>query len=197
MTNRTQRRRPTAPKPVRQVARAAGISLRELAMTVLADQPSNAAREHQALMRWLTQSAANANPGADDREVAAHVVARIEEMAEAGDETAKAVLEAQIHDVAMAHARSAIALYGARWVPTAPEVPKQERQDTIAATVLELTGWTSVDDETVQAIYRWLFGDERRSWPGPRCAPRPGCTCWRAAIPARSACRTRTPASSC
>ena len=32
--------------------------------------------------------------------------------------------------------------------------------DAIAATVLELTGWTSVDSETVGAIYRWLFGDE-------------------------------------
>jgi hypothetical protein len=32
--------------------------------------------------------------------------------------------------------------------------------DSIAATVLELTGWTSVDSETVGAIYRWLFGDE-------------------------------------
>ena len=161
MTNRgCSTRRATASKPVRQVARAARMTLRELAMTVLADQPSHAPREHEALMRWLTQSAANADPGADDRGVAEHVVARIEEMAEADDETAKAVLESQIHEVATALARTAIALHGARWVPAAPEVPQQERQDAIASTVLELTGWTSVDDETVQAIYRWLYGDE-------------------------------------
>ncbi len=32
--------------------------------------------------------------------------------------------------------------------------------DAIAITVLKLTGWTSVDAETVNAVYRWLFGDE-------------------------------------
>jgi RHS repeat-associated protein len=32
--------------------------------------------------------------------------------------------------------------------------------DAIAATVIELTGWTSVPSETVGAVYRWLFGDE-------------------------------------
>src|SRR5215831_7191536 len=81
-------------------------------------------------------------------------------MAEAGHETAKGVTEALIHDFAMAMARTAIAMHGARWVPIPPEVPKQQRIDAIASTVLTLTGWPSVDDETVQSIYRWLFGDE-------------------------------------
>jgi hypothetical protein len=51
-------------------------------------------------------------------------------------------------------ARTIIALEGAPWVPTPPTIPKQQRIDSIAATVLELTGWTSVDSETTEAIYR-------------------------------------------
>jgi hypothetical protein len=160
MTNRSRRNRPAAPKPVREVACAAGINLRELAMSVLADQPSPAPREHEALMRWLTQSAVNASPGIDDREVAEQVVAGVEEMAEAGDQTATAVTESLIHDVAAAYARTAIAMHGARWVPEAPEFPKEQRKEAIASTVLRLTGWPSVDAAVVQAIYLWLFGDE-------------------------------------
>jgi hypothetical protein len=159
-STRSTTRRPTAPKPACQVARAAGINLRELAMTVLVDQPSSAPREHEALMRWLTQSAANASPGSDDDEVARQVVVRVEEMAGAGDANAKGVTEILVHDIVTALARTAIALRGARWVPAPPEVPREQRQDAIASTVLRLTGWPSVDDETVQAVYRWLYGDE-------------------------------------
>jgi hypothetical protein len=39
-------------------------------------------------------------------------------------------------------------------------LPKQQRQDAIAAMVLQLTAWTSVPADTAEAIYRWLFGDE-------------------------------------
>jgi hypothetical protein len=81
-------------------------------------------------------------------------------MAETGDATAKEVTESLIHDIATALARTAIALHGARWVPAAPEFPKEQRKDAIASIVLRLTGWPSVDDATVEAIYRWLFGDE-------------------------------------
>jgi hypothetical protein len=57
-------------------------------------------------------------------------------------------------------ARISLALAGALSAPDPPQLPKQQRMDSIAATVLELTGWTSVDSETVGTIYRWLFGDE-------------------------------------
>jgi hypothetical protein len=41
--------RRATPKPVRRAARAAGITVRELAMAVHADQPSSASWEHEAL----------------------------------------------------------------------------------------------------------------------------------------------------
>ena len=134
-------KRPTTPKPVRQVARAAGINLPELAMAVHADQPSSASQEHEALMRWLTLSAVNGNPGLDDGDVAEQVVAQIEEMAEAGDEAAEGMTESLIHDFAVGIARTAIALHGAQWVPEPPELPREQRKDAIASTVLRLTGW--------------------------------------------------------
>ena len=60
----------------------------------------------------------------------------------------------------MQFARISLVLVGAPWVPNPPAVPKQARLDAIASTVIRLTAWTSVDDETVQAVYCWLFGDE-------------------------------------
>ncbi len=161
MTDRVRRRRPTAPKPVRQVARTARLSLRKLAEAVISGQPSDPApREHATLLRWLAQSIANANPDISEGDLAEQIAARLTEMAEAGDETAKAVVEAPVNEFLLAIARTIIALEGAPWVPEPPTIPKQQRMDAIAATVLELTGWSSVPDETVEAIYRWLFGDE-------------------------------------
>ena len=158
---RTRRRRATAPKPVRQVARAARLSLEKLAEAIVAGQPSAPApREHTALLRWLAQSTANDNPGLSEGELAEQVAVRLQEIAEAGDETARAAMEAPANEVFLNLARISLALAGAAWVPDPPAVPKQQRIDSIAATVLELTGWTSVDSETVGAIYRWLSGDE-------------------------------------
>ncbi len=162
MTDRVRRRhRPTAPKPVRQVARAAGLSLRKLAEAVHAGQPSPPTPPaHTALLRWLAQSTTIANPGISEDVLAEQVAARLREMAEAGDKTAEAVMDAPLNVFLLAMARTTIALEGAPWVPEAPTVPKQQRMDSIAATVLERTGWTSVTNEAVEVIYRWLFGDE-------------------------------------
>ncbi len=57
-------------------------------------------------------------------------------------------------------ARIELVLAGARWAPDPPELPKQQPMDSIAATVLDITRWTSVDSESVEATYRWLFGGE-------------------------------------
>ncbi len=78
MTDRVHRRRPTAPKPVRQVARAAGLTLRKLAEAVHAGQPSPPTPPaHTALLRWLAQSTANANSGIGEGELAEQVAARL------------------------------------------------------------------------------------------------------------------------
>jgi hypothetical protein len=87
-------------------------------------------------------------------------MAQLRKLADAGDATATAMLEAEVHERGLKLVPIELALADARWVPVPPEVPKQARQDAIASTVLELTGWTSVADETVRVIYRWLFGDE-------------------------------------
>jgi hypothetical protein len=155
------RRRATAPKPVREVASAARLSLEKLAEALVAGQPTvPAPRERTALLRWLAQSIANTNPGISEGELAEQVAARLTEMAEAGDETARAVMQAPVMEFGLNLARISLALAGALSAPDPPTIPKQHRKDAIAATVLELTGWTSVDDEMVEAIYRWLFGDE-------------------------------------
>jgi hypothetical protein len=161
MNTKQTRRRPTAPKPVRRVGRAARLTLRRLAEAVHAGHPTPPTPpEHTALLRWLTQSMASVNSGISDDELAEQVAAQLQEMADAGDETAKAMMDAQLNGFLLATARTIIALEGAPWVSEPPTIPKQQRIDSIAATVLGLTGWTSVDSETTEAIYRWLFGDE-------------------------------------
>jgi hypothetical protein len=81
-------------------------------------------------------------------------------MADRGDATAEAMLEAEVRGHVLNLARISLALVGGLTEPDPPAVPKQARVDAIASTVLELTGWPSVVDETVQTIYRWLYGDE-------------------------------------
>jgi hypothetical protein len=158
---RPRRRRSIAPKPVRQVARAARLGLEKLALAVVDGQPSPPApREHAALLRWLAQSAVNANPGIREGELAEQVADRLRELAEAGDETARAAMEAPVMELCLNLARVSLALAGALSVPDPPAIPKPHRMDSIAATVLELTGWTSVGDQMVEVIYCWLFGDE-------------------------------------
>jgi hypothetical protein len=158
---KTRSRRASAPKPVRQVARVASLTLDKLAEAVVDRQPPpERPRDHAALLHWLGQSLRNAHPGAARGEVGRIMVARLREMADAGDATAEAVLRAEVEEFGLKLARVSLALAGALSVPDPPAVPKQQRQDAIAATVLKLTGWTSVDSETVGAIYRWLFGDE-------------------------------------
>ena len=59
------------------------------------------------------------------------------------DATANAPLDAAVDEEILKLVQVEIALAGARWAPH-PPVPKQERLDTIASPVLNLTGWTSV-----------------------------------------------------
>ena len=159
--SRTRSRRPTAPKPVRQAARAASLSLEELAEAVIDGQPRpERPRDQAALLHWLGQSVRNAHPGTPTDEMAAIMASRLQEMADGGDTAAKALLEAEVDGAFLNMARISLALAGGLTAPDPPAVPRQERQDTIASTVLRLTGWTSMDEEPVQAIYRWLFGDE-------------------------------------
>lgn len=160
-TTARSRRRPTAPKPVRQVARAARLSLEEFAEAVVAGQPRpERPREHAALLHWLGHSVRNAYPGAPTDELAGIMAARLQEMADGGDATAKALLEADVREHVMDLVRISLALVGGLVAPDPPAVPKRQRIDAIASTVLQLTGWSSVVDDTVQAVYRWLFGDE-------------------------------------
>ena len=154
-------RRATAPKPVRRVARAARLTLREPAEAIIDGQPPRERpRSQVALLHWLSQSVRNGHPGAPLDQLAATMTGRLQGMVDGEDATAKALLNAAVEEEFLKIAQIEIALAGARWAPHPPAVAKQERQDAIASTVLELTGWESVDDETVQVIYRWLFGDE-------------------------------------
>lgn len=154
-------RRATAPKLVRQVARAAHLSLRKFAEAIIDGQPPpERPGDQQALLHWLAQSVRSEHPGASLDQLAEAMAGRLQGVANGGDATAKALQKAEVHDVVMKLVQVEMALAGTRWVPMPPTVPKQQRIDSIAATVLELTGWTSVDSETVDAIYRWLFGDE-------------------------------------
>ncbi len=154
-------RRGTAPKPVRQVAHAARLSLRKLAEAVIAGQPPpERPRDQAALLGWLGQSVRNTHPGAARDELAQIMAAQLREMADGGDPTAQTLLDAEFDERRLKVARIELVLAGARWAPDPPELLKQQRMDSIAATVLEITRWTSVDTETVEAIYGWLFGDE-------------------------------------
>jgi hypothetical protein len=92
-------------------------------------------------------------------EQTAIMAARLQAMAESGGATAKAMLEAEVRGHLLNLARISLALAGGLTAPDPPAVPKPARFDAIAATMLKLTGWTSVADGTVEAIYRWLFGD--------------------------------------
>lgn len=158
---RTTRRRPTAPRPIRRVARAARLSLEEFAEAVVAGQPRpGRPRDQAALLHWLGQSMRNEHPGVPLDELSAIMADRLRDMADGGNATAKAMLEVEADLVGLNMARIALALVGAPWAPDPPAVPKQQRIDSIAATVPELTGWSSVDAETIGAVYRWLFGDE-------------------------------------
>jgi hypothetical protein len=172
--------------------------LEKLAEAVIAGQLSvPAPREHTALLRWLAQSTANANPDISEGELAEQIATRFREIAEAGDETAEAVMEAQLDQFLLAIARTIIALEGAPWVPEPPAIPKQQRMDSIAATVLELTSWTSVDSKTVRRSTAGCSATRRCSWSAPRCAWRPGSRCWRTQGCARCAYRTPTRARWC
>jgi hypothetical protein len=132
-----------------------------LATAIVNEQPPPPRpRDQAALRHWLGQPERNAHPAAPLDQSAATMAGRLREMAASGDPTASAMLDAEVNEAGMNLARVAIALGGARWAPDLPELPKQQRIDAIAATVLELTGWRSVPDQTVQAIYRCLFGDE-------------------------------------
>jgi hypothetical protein len=158
---RVRRRRVTVPKPVRQVARAACLSLEELAEAVIAGQPRpKRPRDQAALLHWLGHSVRNGRPDTPTDELAAIMAARQQEMADSGDATAKAMLEAEVREEMLNLARISLALAGGLTAPDPPAVPKQQRIDAIVATVNELTGWTSVPHATIEAIYRWLFGDE-------------------------------------
>jgi hypothetical protein len=81
-------------------------------------------------------------------------------MADSGDATAKALLEAEVREDVLNLAHISLGLAGALSVPDPPAVPKPARLRAIAATVVELTGWTSVPFDTVATVYLWLFGDE-------------------------------------
>jgi hypothetical protein len=110
------RGRPTVPRALRQVARAARLTLREVAWAVLAGQPPRSApRDHTAL-RWLGMSVASANAGIDAGELAEQVVPRLRGMAETGDRTAKAVMEAQRHEIGSRYVHSRGAAGGYRGV---------------------------------------------------------------------------------
>jgi hypothetical protein len=155
------RRRPTVPRALRQVAPAAGLTLRALATAIVDGQPPpGRPRDQAALLRWLGQSVRSEHPGMPLDELAPIMAGRLREMADDGDATAKALLDAEAGEVVLTLAQIEIALAGARWAPHPPELPKQQRMDAIAATVLKLTGCRSVPDKTVEVVYRWLFGDE-------------------------------------
>jgi hypothetical protein len=115
MANRTRtNKRATAPRVVRQVARAASLNLRGLATSILDGQPSPPLRPDQAaLLRWLTQSARSAQPDADGDKIARQAALRLNEMANAGDATARAALDAGIDEIGMNLARIEIAVAGA------------------------------------------------------------------------------------
>jgi hypothetical protein len=85
---------------------------------------------------------------------------RLQETADSGDATAKAMLEGEVREHFLNLTRIALALAGGLTAPDPPAVPEQARQDAIGSTVLELTGWASVPHTTVEAIYDWLFADE-------------------------------------
>src|SRR5689334_21887229 len=154
-------KRPTAPKPVRQVARAARLSLEAFAEAVVAGQPRPERTHEQAvLLQWLGQSVRSDHPGTSMDELAAIMADRLPTMAEGGHATAKAMLDAEVREDVLNLVRISLALVGGLTAPDPPAIAKQQRIDAIAATVLELTGWPSEDDGTIQAVYRWLFGDE-------------------------------------
>ena len=154
-------RRATAPKPVRRVARAARLSLEKLAEAVVDGQPSpERPRDQAALLHWLGQSVRNAHPGAPLDELTMLMADRLQEMADGGDATAKDMLEAEVRGHLLNLARISLALVGGLTAPDRPAVPKPARLDGIAASVQELTGWTSVPFDPVATIYLWLFGDE-------------------------------------
>ncbi|TMC09175.1 MAG: hypothetical protein E6J41_11200 [Chloroflexi bacterium] len=158
---RPTRRHATAPKPVRRIARAARLSLEKLAEALVDGQPSpERPRDQAALLHWLRQTVRNAHPGAALDELTTIMADRLQKMADSGDVTAKAMLEAEVREHFLNLTRIALALAGGLTAPDPPAVPEQARQDAIASTVIRLTGWASVPNATVEAIYRWLFADE-------------------------------------
>ena len=162
MTNRHRtNRRPTAPKLVRQVARAARLNLEDLANAIVVGQPEPPTPpEAEAIVRDLIATEREVRPGIDDDALTDKVQRRVTELLGAGNPVVTAMSEQMAHEFIVNRARVAIAMMGAKWHPTPPTVPKPARIDAIADTVLSLTGSAAVDDDTVQAIYGWLFGDE-------------------------------------
>jgi hypothetical protein len=102
----------------------------------------------------------NAHRGTPTDELAAIMAARLREMADGGDATAKAMLEAEVHGHVLNLARISLALAGALTAPDPPAVPKPARLRAIASTVAEVAARTSVPFDTVAVVYLWLFGDE-------------------------------------
>lgn len=162
MTNRHRtNRRPIAPKLVRQMARDARLSLEELANAIMDGQPEPPTTpEADAIVHDLIETEREVRPGIDDAALTEEVQRRVTELLGAGNPVIAAMSEQLAHEFIVNRARVAIAVMGARWHPTLPTVPKPARIDAIADTVLSLTGTADVADDTVQAIYGWLFGDE-------------------------------------
>ncbi len=107
------RHRTTIPKPVRQVTRAARLSVRTLAEALVNGQPADERpRDQAALLRWLGQSLRNTHPGAARDELARIMAAQVRKMADGGDATAMAMLEAEFNERCLKLARIEIALAG-------------------------------------------------------------------------------------
>ena len=120
-TTRTRRRRATAPKPVRQVARAARLDLEKLAEAIIAGHPApERPRDQVALLHWLGHSVRNAHPAAAMDKPATIMSDRLQEMADGGDATATAMLKAEVDLVGLNMARIALALVGPRGRRTGP-----------------------------------------------------------------------------
>jgi hypothetical protein len=168
MANRDRtNKRPTAPKPVRQASRTAGLSLEELANAIMAGQPEPPTPpEAEGMLDRLIETEREVSPGIDDDALVSIVNERVRELVSAGNPYVAPLSELLLNDFVANRARVQIALMGTRWHPSPPVVPKQARKDAIASTVLELTGWQAVPEETVEAIYCWLFGDEARYMHG-------------------------------
>lgn len=162
MTNRGRSsRRPTAPKPVRHVARAANLGPEELANAIMDGQPEPpTSPEAEGVLDRLIETERDAHPDIDDDALVSLVNERVQELVSAGNPYVSPLAELLLGNFLANRGRVQIALMGTRWHPTPPVMPKQQRIDAIASTVLALTGWPSVADDTVQAVYRWLFGDE-------------------------------------